>query len=140
MDGNVRCWGDKEAHMLSGRRKMKPFFFLFLMIVFLTGDGHCKGPQPTETRPIDGVINPDTRPTLRKTIYGPVRGTSFHNHDQFLGIPFARPPVRELRFLPPLEVLPWGPTPLNASRPGPDCHRDSSWYTLNQRMSEVHID
>ncbi|XP_053989680.1 juvenile hormone esterase-like, partial [Hylaeus volcanicus] len=44
---------------------------------------------------------------------GPVRGfvtkTAFHNisYSAFLGIPYAKPPVGDLRFKAPVEINPW---------------------------------
>ncbi len=44
-----------------------------------------------------------------KTKYGMVRGVEgeHSDHTRFLGIPFAKPPVGELRFAPPVEPEPW---------------------------------
>jgi carboxylesterase type B len=42
---------------------------------------------------------------------------------QFLGIPYARPPVNDLRFAPPQPALPFGE--LNAKEFGPSCMRMS---------------
>jgi para-nitrobenzyl esterase len=38
---------------------------------------------------------------------GDVRGSAFSDHREFLGIPFAAPPVGELRFAPPSPAPPW---------------------------------
>ena len=52
-----------------------------------------------------------------ETRYGRLRGTERHGIRSFRGIPFARPPVRELRFLPPEPPEPWAGT-REALRPG----------------------
>lgn len=38
---------------------------------------------------------------------GDVKGAGFADHREFLGIPFAAPPVDNLRFAPPREAEPW---------------------------------
>jgi carboxylesterase type B len=43
---------------------------------------------------------------------------------QFLSIPYARPPVNDLRFAPPQPALPFGE--LNANEFGPSCMRRST--------------
>jgi para-nitrobenzyl esterase len=41
------------------------------------------------------------------TAEGPVRGIAGAGVNQFLGLPFAAPPVGDLRFAPPAPVMPW---------------------------------
>jgi para-nitrobenzyl esterase len=50
----------------------------------------------------------DSQPVVPTTA-GPVRGRAFADGRpaHFLGIPYARPPVGALRFMPPEPVLPW---------------------------------
>jgi para-nitrobenzyl esterase len=45
-------------------------------------------------------------PTLH-TEDGAVQGTAFNDHDEFLGIPFAAPPVGNRRFAPPVPPTRW---------------------------------
>lgn len=45
-----------------------------------------------------------------KTGYGPVKGVKEEGITVFRGIPFAKPPVGELRFAPPEEPEPWSET------------------------------
>ena len=60
------------------------------------------------------------------TKYGPVQGVLQQRTERlqpvamFLGIPFATPPVGNLRFMPPVTVSPWK-EPLLADRFGPVC-------------------
>src|SRR3569623_3668985 len=54
------------------------------------------------------------------TAEGPVDGISKEGVQQFLGIPFAAPPVRELRWMPPQPVKTWD-TPRKADMFGPTC-------------------
>ena len=66
--------------------------------------------------------------TLRnvKTKYGPIQGVLHQPADNlqpvatFLGIPFAAPPLGNLRFMPPVTVSPWKET-LLADKFAPVC-------------------
>ena len=64
------------------RRMMVMIMMMMVMQVIVTGSG-----------PIRGRVV--TRPDSDKTTH------------EWLGIPYARPPVGELRFRPPLPVEPW---------------------------------
>jgi len=55
---------------------------------------------------------------------------------EFLGVPFAAPPVGPRRWLPPELPLPWAPDTLEATKVSPGCWRPDTWYTLNPVMSE----
>ena len=57
---------------------------------------------------------------LVQTKYGAVEGRIAGKMAQFLGIPYAQPPVGELRFKPPLPPKPWSGV-LNALNYGPRC-------------------
>jgi para-nitrobenzyl esterase len=50
-----------------------------------------------------------------KTADGPVRGFERHGVREFLGIPYAAPPVGDLRWMPPQPVTPWN-EPLKATK------------------------
>ncbi|QDZ24917.1 type B carboxylesterase [Chloropicon primus] len=58
--------------------------------------------------------------TLVITKFGPVRGSRANGTVSFLGIPFAQPPVNELRFASPVPPTPWTET-LNATEFAPGC-------------------
>lgn len=58
------------------------------------------------------------QPPVVTTQYGPVQGVSRDGLEIFRAIPYAAPPVGELRFRPPVEPEPWV-DPLDASRFGP---------------------
>ena len=66
----------------------------------------------------------DTR--VVNTHSGPVRGkkvtTGDHHHFEFLGIPYAEPPLGRLRFKPPEPVKPWTDV-YEAFSDGPVCHQ-----------------
>ncbi|CAM3333883.1 carboxylesterase/lipase family protein [Kibdelosporangium persicum] len=51
---------------------------------------------------------------------GPVRGTVAADHQLYQGIPYAAPPVGDLRWRSPQPVTPWT-TPRDATKPGPVC-------------------
>ncbi|KAK7107007.1 hypothetical protein V1264_014997 [Littorina saxatilis] len=53
-------------------------------------------------------------------VTGRVRTVLNRNVNQFLGVPYAQPPLNQLRFRNPVAVRPWS-TPLDASRFGPAC-------------------
>ena len=67
----------------------------------------------------------DTR--VVNTHSGPVRGkkvtTGDHHHFEFLGIPYAEPPLGKLRFKPPEPVKPWTDV-YEAFSDGPVCHQE----------------
>ena len=59
-------------------------------------------------------------PTLVQTDRGPVQGAATDTARQFTGIPFAAPPVGDLRWKPPADVTPWT-SPLDATQGAPPC-------------------
>ncbi|GGU19698.1 carboxylesterase/lipase family protein [Lentzea flava] len=61
-----------------------------------------------------------SEPGLVRTDAGPVRGTVLADRQVYQGIPYAAPPVGELRWRSPQPVAPWT-TPRDATRPGPVC-------------------
>ncbi|KOV89057.1 carboxylesterase/lipase family protein [Nocardia sp. NRRL S-836] len=61
-----------------------------------------------------------SEPTLVRTDAGPVRGTVLADHQLYQGIPYAAPPVGELRWRSPQPVTPWT-APRDATAPGAAC-------------------
>jgi hypothetical protein len=62
---------------------------------------------------------------------GPVLGhvaQSVSTVREFLGIPFAQPPVGALRWQPPVPNQPWGPAVLTADKYGYACMQTDSTY------------
>ncbi|GAB3729591.1 carboxylesterase family protein [Amycolatopsis oliviviridis] len=55
-----------------------------------------------------------------RTDSGPVRGVNTSEYRSFQGIPFAAPPVGDLRWAPPKRPEPWTAV-RDASKPGPRC-------------------
>jgi para-nitrobenzyl esterase len=63
---------------------------------------------------------PPDGPTTVTTVEGVVQGAFTEDGRQWLGIPYAAPPVGPLRFLPPKDVTPWT-TPLRTVAAGHEC-------------------
>jgi len=79
-----------------------------------------------------------TDPPVVQIREGTLRGSQQGNVNKFLGVPYARPPVADLRFMPPqpLNRLAW-PGVRNATEVSPGCVREGAgWYTLNPLTSE----
>lgn len=62
----------------------------------------------------------NTNESVVRTESGPVRGTVAADHRTFQGIPFAAPPVGDLRWRAPRPAAPWTRT-RDATRPGDVC-------------------
>lgn len=77
---------------------MKKILLIVLACVFMAAPaaGHAEENKP----------GPLTWPTVA-TEYGPVRGVNENGVSVFRGIPFAQPPVGQLRFAPPKNPQPW---------------------------------
>ena len=67
--------------------------------------------QPPPGLPLGSVVNPPA---------GPVQGLNNNGVSEYLGIPYAQPPVGDLRWQPPQSYPPWTQT-LNATQFGPTC-------------------
>lgn len=60
-------------------------------------------------------------PNLVLTKYGYVRGFNDSHASMYLGIPFAQAPINNLRWKEPLNISPWSPNILNATKAKPAC-------------------
>lgn len=67
-----------------------------------------------------GATTADDAPTLVMTDKGPVQGTVAGASRIFYAIPYAAPPVGDLRWKPPAPHATWT-TPVSAAQPGPAC-------------------
>jgi para-nitrobenzyl esterase len=72
---------------------------------------------------------------LVRTYHGPVRGTVHDDFRLFQGIPFAAPPVGDLRFRPPRPATPWR-DPLDATAPRPTCAQLPTAYGTPASFTE----
>jgi len=61
------------------------------------------------------------RTTLVHTTLGSLVGVDTGISYEYLGVPFAQPPVGNLRWRPPVPAAPWAPAILNATRNAPVC-------------------
>lgn len=78
-------------------------------------------------------------PLIRKTKYGLVKGTSNEYCDVFLNIPFAKPPLGDLRFKHPVEPDKWEGV-LDASKGGPNpIQQDGQFSVPNQSLDCLQI-
>jgi carboxylesterase type B len=78
------------------------------------GGGNAPSQQKEEQQPHRPVV-------VQISNYGRVQGNREGGIDFFGGIPYAAPPVGNLRFAPPEPPTPWAPAKLDASHFGPDC-------------------
>ncbi|WP_216216799.1 carboxylesterase/lipase family protein [Amycolatopsis aidingensis] len=85
-----------------------------LLVACLTIAGSSAG-APASADPAGGGD-----PAVVHTESGPLRGTVAEDHRSFQGIPYAAPPVGELRWGSPRPVAPWS-EPRDATEPGSPC-------------------
>ena len=78
---------------------------------------------PEQETPIDATADSTTaRPVIvNLPELGSIQGKRQSSFDFFGGIPYAAPPVGNLRWAPPEPAAPWAPATLDASHYGPDC-------------------
>jgi para-nitrobenzyl esterase len=89
-------------------------------------------PPPSVDAMIDAVVDDHTLITIADgDVHGSVLGTS----RQFLGIPYAKPPVGALRWKPPEKPAPWT-TRLEAAQFGKRCAQLTSATLQNEASNE----
>jgi para-nitrobenzyl esterase len=82
-------------------------------------DGAQAGAKATDGAQV-GAKATDGGQVKVETPLGPVAGVAKGEVSVFLGLPFAKPPVGDLRFAPPQNAEPWT-APREALKPGPMC-------------------
>ena len=65
------------------------------------------------------------QPTV-KIESGVIAGTKVNGVERFLGVPFAKPPLGELRWKPPVAPDPWGDTPYQATEYKLPCYQTTN--------------
>ncbi|KAK4880303.1 hypothetical protein RN001_008449 [Aquatica leii] len=70
---------------------------------------------------------------------GKIRGIvsqtrNYRNYYSFRGIPFAKPPVGNLRFKDPKSPIPWGNNILDATKDAPKCIQKNFFTSLNPKI------
>jgi para-nitrobenzyl esterase len=99
---------------------------MLVVVVLLTGCASGGGAIP---------VNPPADPAVVHIAAGVLRGTVAADHRYFSGIPYAAPPIGQLRFQSPAPVAAW--TGLrDATRPGSRCIQDASNNVDRRRTSE----
>ena len=106
-----------------------PFILLLSLAAPAGATGHGRGP-------------------VARTETGAVQGTRAAGVDSFLGVPYARPPVGELRWRPPRPATPWrgiraadahgNRCPALASTNGPRSETEDCLYLNVQRPANAH--
>ena len=82
------------------------------------------GPESSISQGVSTVTSNHERSGIVQTTYGPVLGFVDEGMQKFLGIPYAAPPVGELRWRPPTSPHPWE-EPLEVVSFGPICAQTS---------------
>ncbi len=93
---------------------------------------------PPEICPVSGVVCPASGmcpmraanasdPALVYTAAGPLRGIAGEKYRMWLGVPFAEPPLDDLRWMPPRAKHSWAPNTLEAFDKKDNCAQ-SSFY------------
>lgn len=92
------------------------------------------GAQAADTSPATAPSSPRVAPVVR-TEGGPVRGTVISGGDEFLGLPYAAPPIGNLRWRPPQPPRKWDGV-RDATKFGPSCPQPASLFAPPAPFSE----
>ncbi|XP_078608777.1 crystal protein-like [Branchiostoma floridae x Branchiostoma japonicum] len=83
----------------------------------------------------DGIVPRLQDGPMAKTQFGPVKGIYTDEAAIFFGLPFAMPPVGEMRWKPPQPFnTPWSPQTYNATVPRPGCWQTTCYYLPDVRQ------
>ena len=103
------------SRIMSSNQSTSSISFFLLLCLKVYGNSLEKG-EPT-----------DLHPPVVQTLYGPVRGLFLTQGMQaYLGIPYAKPPVKGLRWRLTVEPTPWGPDVYDAFQFSPGCPQKCS--------------
>ncbi len=101
-----------------------------LLLVTLLAGCAADDPEPAKEAPL-----PPVGPLLVQTDKGPVEGVIIDSTRAFFGIPFAAPPVGDLRWKSPMPHEPWSET-LKANKKGPACTQFSALGSMLDLSSQ----
>jgi carboxylesterase type B len=79
-----------------------------------------------DTTPARDAVTQDGQSTLVHTADGVLRGVTTTNYDEFLGVPYARPPIGQLRWTAPQPVAAWSGV-RDAGSFGDRCVQGAGW-------------
>jgi para-nitrobenzyl esterase len=106
-----------------GRLGVFAFFAVLVCFLYLEGRGGNYPSYAASTFSNLSAPGAGSNPAgdlVVRTESGSLRGTSVESAVAFMGIPYARPPVGELRWEAPQPAMPWTGV-RDATRPGPAC-------------------
>ncbi|WP_433203480.1 carboxylesterase/lipase family protein [Nocardia sp. CA-107356] len=104
-------WGGRPDRLIA-----RGWFAVLTSVIVLSG---AAGPAPAEPIAAD-LVTIET---------GQLRGVQATDHRLFAGIPYAAPPVGDLRWRPPAPAASW-PDVRDAAVAGPSCPQDSGVFGL----------
>ncbi len=82
-------------------------FMLLLLMCAVPGLTACNSQKKSQTSPIPDSSAPPKEEISLQTSGGPIKGLTEDGISVYKGIPYAKPPVGDLRFAPPQDVTPW---------------------------------
>jgi para-nitrobenzyl esterase len=108
----------------------------FWVLTAMTAGCATETPVPTVTGTGAGLeVDPGATGTLVQLHQGLVQGKLVGATREFLGIPYAAPPLAELRFMPPQPVAAWDAT-RDATSFGPSCPQPTSALSIQGPTDE----
>lgn len=114
--------------------QIRTAFTLVAMVACVVAVGGCGSNNGSAT----GNDNSTAAPLTTDTASGPVTGISTSSMREFLGIPYAAPPVGALRWKAPQPVTPWK-TALDASHFSPSCIQQSSSLKTSENCLYLNV-
>jgi carboxylesterase type B len=118
METDVRCACIGKDRLPGRRKSLRMERTVIIVLLALRLERVVSARGGTE----EVVDTATTRPVVVNVPeYGRVVGRRQSGTDFFGGVPYAAPPVGNLRWAPPEQVQPWAPASLDATHFGPDC-------------------
>ena len=122
----VRVFDNKrtrgESPSSSTRRQNFRRNYPLLLVLATTGCCFRNAAAGQDSPDQEHILETNTRPVvIHLPDLGRIQGKRESGIDFFGGIPYAAPPVGNLRWAPPEPASPWAPAKLDATHFGPDC-------------------